>query len=88
MADSEIQTIILLEYFPFKKIQSIPNRTCAFQRPKLNNAVALMTWKNNTPENLQLAQSIMQEFTDIVAISQLEYLGKVEQGYGSYGTLV
>ena len=88
LADSEIQIIVLLEYFPFKKIQSIPNGTCAFQRPKFNNAVALLTWENNTPENLVLARSIAREFASIIAIGQQEYLGQVEQGYGNYGTLV
>jgi hypothetical protein len=29
LADSEIETIVLLEYVPFK-IQSIPNGTCEF----------------------------------------------------------
>ena len=88
LAESEIHTIVLLEYFPFKKIQSIPNGTCAFQRPKFNNAVALLTWENNTPENLVLARSIAREFESIIAIGQQEYLGRVEQGYGNYGMLV
>jgi hypothetical protein len=86
--DSEIQTTVLLEYFPLKKIQSVPNGTCAFQRPKFSNAVALLTWKNNTPENLVLARSIAREFASIIAIGQQEYLGQVEQGYGNYGMLV
>jgi hypothetical protein len=92
LADSEIRTIILLEYFSFKKIQSIRNGTCAFQRPKFNNAIALLTWENNTPENLLFARSIagLREFSShcIVAIGQQEYLGQVEQGYGNYGTYV
>jgi hypothetical protein len=88
LADSEVQTFILLEYFPFKKIQSIPNGTCAFRRPKFNNGVAFLNWKNNTPENLQLARSIAREFASIVAIGQQEYLGEVTQGYGNYGALV
>ena len=86
MADSVVQTIVLLEYFPFKKIQSVPNGTCAFQRPKFNNAIALLTWENNTPENLVLARSIAREFASIIAIGQQEYLGQVDQGYGNYGT--
>ena len=86
LAGSEIQTFVLLEYFPFKKIQSIPNGTCAFQRPKFNNAVAFLSWENNTPENLVLARSIAREFASIIAIGQQEYLGEVEQGYGNYGT--
>ena len=86
LADSEIQTTVFLEYFPFKKIRSIPNGTCAFQRPKFNNAIALSTWENNTPENLVLARSIGREFASIIGIGQQEYLGQVDQGYGNYGT--
>ena len=47
-----------------------------------------MTWKNNTPENLQLARNIAREFASIVATGQQEYLGEVAHGYGNYGTLV
>jgi hypothetical protein len=88
LSDSEIRTIVFLEYFNFKKIQSIPNGTCAFQRPKFNNAIALSTWTTITPENLVQARSIGRELANIVAIGQQEYLGQVEQGYGNYGTLV
>ena len=87
LADSEVHPIVLLEYFPFKKVFSIPNGTCAFQRPEFNHGVAVMTWKNNTPENLVLARSIARDLASIVATGQLEYLGQVKQGYGNYGTL-
>ena len=88
LASSEVQTVVILEFFPLKKIQSIPNGTCAFQRPKFNNGVLVMTWKNNTLENLKLARSIAREFASIVAIGQQKYIGQVEQGYGNYGTWV
>jgi len=88
LAGAEIQPIIILEYTPNKKIQSIPNGTCAFRRPKFAHGIALMTWKNLTPENLVLARSIAREFTGIVATGQQEHLGQVEQGYGNYGTWV
>jgi predicted RNA methylase len=86
LASSEIRPVVTLEFFPFKKIQSIPNGTCAFQRPKFNNGIALMTWTNNTPENLQLARSIARELASIIALGQNAYIGQVEQGYGNYGT--
>ena len=95
LADSDIQTIVLIEYFSFKKIQSIRNDACAFQRPKFNNAVPLLTWGNNTPENLVLARRIAREFASIIEIGQKEYLnqveqqeyvGQVKQGYSNYGT--
>ena len=85
---SEIQPVVILEFFPLKKIQSIPNGTCAFQRPKFNNGILVMTWKNNTLENLKLARSIAREFASMVAIGQQKYHVQVEQGYGNYGTLV
>ena len=88
MASSEIHPVVILEYYPLKKIQSIPNGTCAFQRPKYNSGVVFLTWKNNTPENLKLARSIAREFAGIVALGQHKYIGKVEQGYGNYGTWV
>ena len=88
LADSEIHPVVALEYTPFKKIQSIPNGTCAFQRPVFNHGVMLLTWKNNTPENLVLARSIARDLASIIAIGQQEYHSQVEQGYGNYGTLV
>ena len=88
LADSEVHAAVQQEYWPFKKIQSIPNGTCAFRRPKFNHGVVFLTWKSNTPENLALAQSIGREVASIIAIGQQEYIGQVEQGYGNYGTLV
>ena len=88
LADSKVHPIVLLEYFPYKKILSIPNGTCAFQRPEFSHGVAVVTWKDNTPENLALARSIARDLASIVAAGQLEYLGQVDQGYGNYGTLV
>jgi hypothetical protein len=88
LAESEVHPVVFFEYFPFKKIQSVPNGTCAFQRPEFNHGIVLSTWKNNTPENLTLARSIGRDIASIVAIGQQEYIGQDVQGYGNYGTLV
>ena len=85
---SEIQPVVILELYPLKKIQSIPDGTCAFQRPKFNIGIVSVNWKNNTPENLALAQSIGRELASIITTGQQKYIGHVEQGYGNYGTLV
>ena len=87
LENSEVHPVVLLEYTPFKKIQSIPNGTCALQRPGFNIGIALMTWKDNTPANLVLARSIAKDLAKIVAIGQQEYRGQAEQGYGNYGML-
>ncbi|KAF8804701.1 FAD-binding domain-containing protein [Phlegmacium glaucopus] len=84
LAGGEIHPVIILEYTPFKKIQSIPNGTCAFRRPTFAHGIALMTWRNITAENLTLARTIARELADIVATGQQEQLGHVEQGYGNY----
>ena len=47
-----------------------------------------MTWKNNTPENLELAQRILGDIASILAAGQQEYLGKIGQGHGHYGRLI
>jgi len=84
LASSEIEPVVILEYTPIKKIQSVPNGTCSHIRPKFAHGLTLMTWKNNTPENLALARSIARELATIIAVGQQEYLGHVEQGYGNY----
>jgi hypothetical protein len=86
LAASEVQAAVLVEYFFYKKIQSVPNGTCAFKRPTFNYGVAFLTWKSNTPEKLQLARSIGREFASIVTISQQKYLGagEVLHGFGNY----
>jgi hypothetical protein len=81
---SEIHPVVMLEFTPLKKIQSVPNGTCAFQRPKFNNGIALMSWKDNTPENLVLARGLSQEFADIIAVGQQEYRGESNERYGNY----
>jgi hypothetical protein len=88
LAGSEVHPIVLLEYTPFKKIQSIPNDTCAFQRFEFNIGVVVSTWQDNTPENLVLARSISHDLASIVSIGQQEYFDQAKQGYGNYGTLV
>lgn len=88
LAGGEIQPVVILEFSPSKKVHSISNDTCAFQRLKFAHGIGLMTWKNNTPENLALARSIAREFADIIATGQQEYLGQVGQGYGNYGASV
>lgn len=80
-----IQFAVAFEYYPFKKVLSIPNGTCAFFRPEFNHGIALLTWEKNTPENLALARSIGRELASIVATGQQEYIGQVVQGYGNYG---
>jgi hypothetical protein len=69
LADLETQTIVLLEYFLLKKIQSIPIGICTLQRLKFNNAVAFMT------------SACTKYRRSIVAIGQQEYLGEIELGY-------
>ena len=89
LANSEVHYGVQLEYWPFKKIRSVPNGTCAFYRPKYNHGVVFATWKNNTSDNLALARSVGRELADMVASGQEEYIGKkFEPGYGNYGTLI
>ena len=88
LADSPVHPGVQLEYWPFEKIRSVPNGTCAFKRPKYNHGVAFLTWKDNTPENLALARSVGRELASIIASGQEEYIGQFELGYGNYGTLL
>jgi hypothetical protein len=78
--------MVLVEYYNWDKIRSVPDDACAFQRPKFSNGVVTLGWKNNTPENLTLARNISREFASIIADGQEEYLSKAEPGYGNYGT--
>lgn len=88
LADSEIHCGVQLEFWPFEKIRSVPNGTCAFYRPKFNHGVVFVTWKNNTSENLALARRVGRDLASIVATGQEEYIGKAEPGYGNYGMLL
>ena len=88
LAGTEIQAAVLLEFTPHKKIQSIPNGTCAFQRPTFAHGVAVGTWKNITAKNLDFARSVTRELASIVAVGQQEQLGDIKQGYGNYGTWI
>jgi len=84
LAGSEVHFGVQQEFWPFEKVRSVPNGTCAFYRPKFNHGVVFVTWKNNTSENLELARRVGRELASIVASGQEEYIGKVEQGYGNY----
>ena len=86
LANSGVHCGVQHEFWPLKKVRSVPNGTCAFNRPKFNHGVVFVTWKDNTPENLALARSAGRELASIVASGQEEYIGKDEQGYGNYGT--
>jgi hypothetical protein len=88
LADSGVHFGVQQEFWPFERIRSVPNGTCAYNRPKFNHGVIFVTWKDNTSENLALARRVGRELASIVASGQEEYIGKFEQGYGNYGTLV
>jgi len=86
LTDAGMQPAVALKFTPLKKIQSIPNGTCAFQRPRFAHGLTAMTWKNNTPENLEFARSVTWELSKTLALGQRQYLGQ-EQGYGKYDLL-
>jgi hypothetical protein len=88
LAGSEVHCGVQQEFWPFDKVRTVPNGTCAFNRPKYNHGVVFVTWKDNTPENLVLARTVGRELASIVANGQREYVGQAEQGYGNYGTLI
>lgn len=84
LAAEEHSPMVNIEYFPLRKILSVPNGTCAFIRSGACNVNSLTTWKNNTPENLAKARSLARELTGIIAAGQKAHF-TVNRGYGNYG---
>lgn len=86
LAQAEHSPMLNIEYFPLKKILSVPNGSCAFVRSGACNVNSLTTWKNDTPQNLATARALAHEMTGIIAAGQKEHF-TVNRGYGNYGTL-
>jgi len=76
----------MLEHVSLNKILSVPNGTAAFYRKLAYNMIVLVTWNNNTPENLTTARHITRELNEIFVAGQVEELGHINHGYGNFGT--
>jgi len=84
LSDDEHSPVLILEYYHFEKILSVPNGTCAFIRSDAKNVTSITTWNTNTPENLAKARKMATELTDTLAAGQKAHF-KNNRGYGNYG---
>lgn len=82
----DVEITLTIEYFPIAKIDSIPGDATAFQRIPYANALNVIRWKEDTPENMTWAQMTSRKITKIVTDGNEELLGSLKtNGYGNYG---
>ena len=79
---SDVHYVMFHEYFPGKKVASVPtDATAFFHRAATCHAVCLATWSKNTPEDLQVARQGINELLEISVGSRSTPL---KVGYGNY----
>ncbi|KII92562.1 hypothetical protein PLICRDRAFT_103835 [Plicaturopsis crispa FD-325 SS-3] len=81
-----LKTNLMIEYFPLTKMNSAPAGATAFRRSGAGNALVLLKWVTNTPENEAKAREIGPELAGIISRGQAALLGPENSGYGNYGT--
>jgi hypothetical protein len=84
--NSPVQFMVFHEYFVGKKISSVPSdATAFFHRQKTSHALCLVTWKENTPENFQLARKGSRQLVEPSADAENTSL---EICYGNYCKMI
>lgn len=78
--------LMIFEFYPRKKMLSVPNGTSAFYRRDASNVVIVATWNNHTAENLAIARRKTKDLMEIIVAAEKDELGLANTGYGNYGT--
>ena len=76
------------EFFPLKKICSVPKDATAFSRSPYGNVLQIVRWTENTEDNLKYARDVSREIMDIVVKGNVELSDAENIGYGNYGELI
>jgi hypothetical protein len=76
------------EFFPLKKICSVPNDAKAFSRSLYGNILQIVRWPENTEENLKYARDASREIMDIVVKGNVELSDAENTRYGNYGEFI
>jgi hypothetical protein len=81
----EFDIFIGFEYLPLTKVMQAGPDATAYVRRGYPNVINIIRWKDNTPENLEIARTIGQELIGIIAKSNIGAGAAVNLGYGNYG---
>jgi hypothetical protein len=81
----EFRISLVQEYFPLKKINSVPNGKTAFVRRKYGNLGITAIWTNDTPENTVYGRNCVHEMTKVLLVGQAEEAWNDKSGYGNWG---
>jgi hypothetical protein len=76
------------EFFPLKKICSVPNDATTFSRSPYGNILQRVRWPENTEENLKYARDTSREIMDIVIKGNVELSDAKNTGYGNYSEFI
>ena len=75
----DFRMIILQEYFPLQKINSVPNGNMAFVRTGNRNVGIAAEWKKESHENTAYGRNSVHEVAKLLGAT------KGETGYGNWG---
>lgn len=88
---SEHIAVLLMEYFPLHKVNSVPDDATAFRRGLRPNVLAVVYWKDDTPEKSRYARDAAHSISGIIAeASTVEAMGygNYSRGHYSWQTVV
>ncbi|KAG5643862.1 hypothetical protein DXG03_009546 [Asterophora parasitica] len=75
---------LVFEYFPLKKITSVPFGTTAFRRDATPGVLVLGVWKEDSEANTERARTVASELAQIITSAQRGMTEAQSFGYGNY----
>ena len=69
----EYQPLMITEFVPHQKINSVPADKTPFRRDSPGNGIAVLHWSTNTPENVEQAKRYTAELAELVKTPGVAY---------------
>ncbi|RDB30225.1 6-hydroxy-D-nicotine oxidase [Hypsizygus marmoreus] len=82
--NTDFKANILFEYFSLAKASAVPAGVTAFRRDITPAVVALILWKDDSPDNTSKAKQMAHEITEIITRSQEGVTETECLGYSNY----
>lgn len=82
----EMQSIVMFEYLPCLKINSVAKNTTAFRREtEATNVLAVLIWPGGGADKSVQAREVAYSLADILNQGQVNLTKSESMGYSNYG---
>jgi hypothetical protein len=81
---NELEHFYVFDYFPHRKLLTVPEGATAFLRTPRGMTGSAMKWARNTPSAEEAARRAAHELTKIVGEVEAQVSGADNSGYGNF----